>query len=105
MLRGLIGPARCPHRGADALAHGLELTRPQRAPRRQADDQRGSGGELVLALELASAPGTQRPVEPDEAGAVRTDTVEPGPAGRTDDPGGIDPSIARRTMRDRLDLR
>ena len=81
------------------------LTGRQGLPRRQRDDRRGRRrGDRVVALELAAAPGAQRPVEPDEPGAVRADAVQPRSAGRTDDPGAVDPSIARRAVRDRLDL-
>src|SRR6185503_1418071 len=89
-LRDLVAAPRRANRGADAVADRVELTRRQGLARRQADDRRRACRELVVALELATAPRAERPVETDEARAVGTDAIQPGPTGRTDDPGGID---------------
>src|SRR6185436_15841114 len=62
------------------------------------------GRRRLAALEVLAAPRAQRPVEADEAAAVRADAVQPRAAGRADDPFLVDPPIARRTVLDRLDL-
>ena len=62
------------------------------------------GGRDLPALEVLAAPGAQRPVHPDQPAAVRADAVQPGPAGRADDPFVVDPSLAGRAVVDRLDL-
>ena len=62
------------------------------------------GRRRLAALEVLAAPRAQRPVEPDEAAAVRADAVQPRPAGRADDPFLVDPPVAGRTVVDRFDL-
>ena len=52
----------------------------------------------VTALEVLAAPGAQRPVEADQAGAVGADAVEARPARRADDPFVVDPSLAGGAM-------
>ena len=73
--------ARCPARGSQRRGR-----RPGRVER-----LRDLGGDRVIGrevgtLEVLAAPGAQRPVEADEASAVRADAVEPRAAGRADDP-------------------
>ena len=77
----------------------------QAAGRLEAVGQRLDGRRRDLTpLEVLAAPGAQRPVEADQARAVRADPIEAGPAGRADDPFLVDPPLAGRAVADRLDL-
>ena len=60
--------------------------------------------DRVAALEVLAAPGAQRPVEADQPVAVRADPVEPGPAGRADQPLLADPPGAGRAVGNGVDL-
>ena len=83
---------RCGRRLGRGLA---ERTDGHRADRRQG----------LAPLEVTAAPGAQRPVQPDELGAVGADSLEARPAGRADDPVLVDLPAARGAVLDLLDLR
>ena len=100
---GLERPRRVVARVASAQRRG------RRARSRRVERLRHLGGDRIVGrevgpLEVLAAPGAQRPVEPDEAAAVRAHAVEPGPAGGADDPLVVDAPRAGRAGLDRLDL-
>ena len=112
---GINAPAARPGRRSAAATRA---GRPRRAERRTCLRGGDAGGRVeatgerlergrrrLAALEVLAAPRAQRPVETDEAAAVRADAVQPGPAGRADDPFLVDAPIAGRAVVDRFDLR
>src|SRR5437879_4787434 len=90
-------PGQRPRPGGSAVGPGVETTG-------GLDVGQRLDARHVTSLEVLAAPRAERPVESHEATAVRADTVEPCPAGWTDDPLVVDPAATSGTALDGFDF-